>query len=174
MAGFGSRAVAKAHEAEAERRYRSVIPLTGGSIGAFGFFVRGIGMVIQGIRADIGATVVGAFVVAIAGMLAALVKTTYADLTPTGLAYRYNFRRKTIPWDSIESFRIARCPGTGPWSGLVIELRGNGPVLVGSIVGTKQYVRRVIEEIEAFRAQIRPAAVHEHDQQSPEYERPSN
>jgi len=91
MLGFGSRAVAKAHEAEAERRYRSVIPLTGGSIGAFGFFVLGIGMVIHGIRADIGATVVGAFVVAIAGMLAALVKTTYADLTPTGLAYRYNF-----------------------------------------------------------------------------------
>jgi hypothetical protein len=160
--------MAKVQEAETERRYRSVIPLTGGSIGAFGFFFLGIGMVIDGVHAGIGETVVGAFVVAIAGMLAALVASTFAELTPTGLAYRYNFRHKTIPWASIESFRIARGPGTGPWSSLVIELRGNGPVLVGSIVGTNRYVRRVIEEIEAFRAQIRPAAGHEHDQQSPD------
>ena len=160
-------------EAEPERRFRSVIPLTGGSIGAFIFFVVGIVSIVYGLREDIGAAVVGAFIVALAGMGAAGVATTFAALTPQGLAYRYNFRRKMIPWASIESFRIARGPGTGPWSSLVVDLRGNGPVLVRSIVGTKRHVRRVIEEIEEFRSQIRPA-VHEHDQQSPESERPSN
>jgi hypothetical protein len=150
------------------RRYRSAIPLAGASIGAFGFFFLGIGMVIDGVHAGIGEAVVGAVVVAVAGMLSGLVATTFAELTPTGLTYRYNFRRKTIPWAAIDSFRSARGPGTGPWSGLVIERRGSGPVLVGSIVGTKQYVRRVIEEIEVFRAQISPAAVHERDQQPPD------
>lgn len=63
---------------------------------------------------------------AMAGMAAAAVATTFAEVTPAGLVYRYNFRRKMIPWASIESFRIARGPGTGLWSALVVELRGTG------------------------------------------------
>lgn len=59
MAGFGPQAVTKVPEAETERRFRSVIPLTGGSIGAFGFFVLGIVSVIEGVREDIGAAVSG-------------------------------------------------------------------------------------------------------------------
>lgn len=147
------------------RRYRSAIPLTGGSAGAFVFFVLGIDMVIYGSRSDVGATVVGAFAMAIAGLAAALVATTLAELTPAGLAYRFNFRHRMIPWASIESFRIDRGPGTGPWWGLVVERRWDRPVLVGSIVGSRRYVARVIADIEAYRAQLDPAAGHGRDQQ---------
>lgn len=151
-----------------ERRYRSAIPMAGGSIGAFGFFLLGIFMVIDGFHAGVGETVVGAFVLAVAGLIAGGVVTTFAELTQTGLAYRYNFRRKTIPWASIESFRIGRGQGTGAWSSLVVELRGNGPVMVRSIVGTKRYVGRVIDEIDEFRAQTGADAVRDHYQDAPD------
>lgn len=104
-------------KADGARRYRSAIPLTGGSVGAVGFFLLGADMVVYGSGADVGATAVGVFVMAIAGVAAALVGTTFAELTPAGLVYRFNFRRRMIPWASIESFRVSRGPGTGPWSG---------------------------------------------------------
>jgi hypothetical protein len=88
MAGFGSRTMGTVQEPEAERRYRSAIPLTGGLVGSFAFFLLGIAMLINGVETAIGETVVGGFVVAIAGMVAGLVATAFAELTPTGLAYR--------------------------------------------------------------------------------------
>ena len=94
-----------------------------------------------------------------AGALAAAVSTNAAELTAAGLAYRFNFRRKLIPWTSIESFRIARGPGTGPWSGLVVQLSDGNSVLVSSVVGTKRYVEHVIAETEAFRMHLEPAVV---------------
>ena len=168
MTGFGSQMMAEVHGTKAQHRYRSAIPMTGGSIGAFGFFFLGIFMVVDGFRAGVGETVVGASVVAVAGLIAGGVATTFAELTPTGLAYRYNFRRKMIPWASVESFRVARGQATGAWYSLVVELRGNGPLMVRSIVGTKRYVVRVIGEIEEFRAQIGPDPVPQHRQQAPD------
>jgi hypothetical protein len=139
-------------ESSAPRRYRSAIPLTGGSIGAFGFFVIGISMVFSGLGQDIGETVIGVPVVALAGFLGFGVATTVTELTPAALTFRYNLRRKTIPWASVEAFRVARGRGTGLWWSLMVEVRGSEPVLVGSVVGTERYVRRVIDEMEEFRA----------------------
>jgi hypothetical protein len=148
--------MAKPHDTEPGRRYRSAIPLTGGWIGACGFFLLGVGMVIDGFHSGIGEVFVGVFIIAIACILGGLAATTLAELTPTGLVYRYNFRRRTIPWSSIESIRAGRAPGPGPWRTLVIDLKGRGSVQVGSITGTRGFVQRTIDEFETFRAdQIR-------------------
>jgi apolipoprotein N-acyltransferase len=141
----------------------------GGSIGGLGFFFIGMSMIFDGVvHAGIGEVAVGAFAVAVAVILVVGIAVTFAELTPAGLAYRYNFRYKMIPWAAIESFRIARGPGTGPWLSLVVELQNDGPVLVGSVVGTRRYVARVIREIEAFRARPDFPASSECDQQSPD------
>jgi hypothetical protein len=88
----------------------------------------------------------------LAGFLGFGVVTTVTEMTRAGLTFRYNLRRKTIPWASVEAFRVARGRGTGLWWSLMVEVRGSEPVLVGSVVGTQRYVRRVIAEMEEFRA----------------------
>jgi hypothetical protein len=151
----------KLHKAENVQRYRAAIPLTGGSVGALVMLGLGVGMVVDGFHSGIGESVIGGLVIVFACVLAGHVFTSYAELTPGGLAYRFNFRRRIIPWASIESFRAARGPGTGPWPGLVVERRWDRPLLVGSIVGTRRYVDRVIAEIEAYRTHVAPTAADE-------------
>lgn len=148
----------KSRMAEGSRRYRSAIPLTGGSAGVLVFLGLGIGMVVDGYHSGIGQSVVGGLVSVFGCMLAVQIFTSYVELTPAGLTYRFNFRRKVIPWASIDSLRVSRGPGTGPWSGLVVERRWDKPILVGSIVGTRRYVGRIIAEIDTYRAQLDPAA----------------
>jgi hypothetical protein len=155
----------KSQNGQDARRYRSVIPLTVWSVGAFVFLVLGIGMVVDGFHAGLGESVVGGLAVVFACIAVGYVFTSYAELTPAGLAYRFNFRRKMIPWASIESFRASRGPGTGVLLDLMVERRCDRPVLVRSIAGTRRYVERVIADIEAYRAQLGPAAVHGRDQQ---------
>lgn len=141
----------------ASHRFRSTVPLLGGSVGAFGFCLLGIATVIPEPKADLGQIIVGAFSIAFAVLLAAGVGTSFAELTPKGLTYRYNFRRRTIRWASIESLRVAPAPGPGLWSNLVIDLHPTGQRRVGSITGTRKFVQRVVDECERYRAHFAEA-----------------
>lgn len=102
-------------------------------------------------QVGIGGVVVAvlAFVMGCAG--AALRLTTDVTLTPTDISYRYNFRRRAIPWTLVESFRVEPAPGWGSWSCIVVDVRQRGGVRV-PVVGSKRYVQQVIAEFEAYRA----------------------
>jgi hypothetical protein len=133
------------------RRFRSTIPLVGGSTGALLFFLLGIATVTTGLNVP-GQIFAGAFIAAIGILIAAGVGTSLADLTPTGLSYRFNFRLRTIPWASIESLRIAPALGLNPWYILVVDLKRLDSVRVGSITGTRRFVQQVIDECERYRS----------------------
>jgi hypothetical protein len=136
------------------RRYRSAIPVTVGWVVGLFVLLLGLDMVIYGARAGGGATGVGVVVMVGACVVVGDAVASYAELTPAGLAYRYTFRRKVIPWDCLESLHIGRGPGISVLSGLWVDVRGGGPVLVGSIAGTRRYVGRVISDIEAYRRHV--------------------
>jgi len=92
-----------------------------------------------------------AFIVGCVG--AALRLTTDVTLTPAGISYRSNFRRRAIPWASVESFRVGPAPGWGSWSCVVVEVRQGGGVRVPA-VGSKRYVERIMGEFEAYRVAL--------------------
>lgn len=133
-------------------RFRSTIQLTGMLSGGFIFLIIGLSGLVVGHQ-------VGNFVVAVIGVLpgalfvlAAL--TSYAVSSSVGVEYRYNFRRRVIPWNSIQSFRVARAPGLGPWSILIIDVKWHESVRVGSITGTRKFVQRVIDEFDSVRSEV--------------------
>ncbi len=101
----------------------------------------------------IGTVVAGALVAVIGCAIAASALSSVAELTPAGLAYRHNLRRRVIPWASIEGLQVGRAPGVAPWSTLMVERRFDRPVRVASIVGRRRFVEQVIADIDAFRAE---------------------
>lgn len=116
------------------------------------FIVIGLGVLTQPPR-HVGAG--GVIVAVLAGGVgcvgAASRLTTHATLTPSGISYRYNFRGRTISWASVESFRIAPAPGWGNWSCIEVNTRLAGSVRL-PIAGTQRYLRRVLGELDAYRA----------------------
>jgi len=84
---------------------------------------------------------------------AALRLTVDVTLTPAEISYRYNFRRRAIPWTSVESFRVGSAPGSGSWPCVVVDVRPTGSARL-PVAGTQRYVRRMIAEFEAYRAAL--------------------
>jgi len=76
--------------------------------------------------------------------------TNVATLTPEGITYRYNFRRKTIPWEAVDSFKISASPANPIWSTVQVELRPVGHQHIKCLFGGKRYIRRIITELEAY------------------------
>jgi hypothetical protein len=146
------------------RRYRATaIQLTGGLIGSFLLLVVGLSTLAGPGRTGAGGIVIGILVAALACTLAASVITNMVTLTPDGITWRHNLRRKKIPWASVESFRVSRAPGMGNWSCLTADLKWQGSVQIKAIAGTRRYVELTLSEFEAFRAQLSPAAQPEGD-----------
>lgn len=112
----------------------------------------GLGVATQPLhRAGAGGVIVGVVVGGIGCAGAALRLTTDVTLTPLAISYRYNFRRRAIPWASVESFRVGAASGRGGWSCVVVNTRLGDNVRL-PVAGTKRYVRRIIGELEAYRA----------------------
>jgi Bacterial PH domain len=139
------------------RKYRSLPPLVGGLVGFAGFLLLGVSMLTVAPSGDAGDRVIGACLIVVACLLGAMAVTASAVLTPEGITYRHNFRRKSIAWESIVSLGAFPMPGLGPWFNVVVELRPSGRTRIASIVGTGRQVRRVISEWETFRAQFSSA-----------------
>ncbi len=97
----------------------------------------------------------GAIVAVLAGgvgcLAGALALTNHVTLTPAEISYRSNLRSGTIPWASVESFRVGQAPGRGFWSCVVAEVRQRGSVRL-PVAGTQRYVRETIAEFETYRA----------------------
>jgi Bacterial PH domain len=139
------------------RKYRSLPPLVGGLVGFVGFLLLGVSMLAFAPSGDVGDRVFGACFIVLAGWGGGLAVTNGVVLSPLGVTYRYNFRRKTIAWESVASLDTRPMPGLVPWFNVVVELQPSGRARIASIVGTRRQVRRVISEWEVFRAQFSSA-----------------
>jgi hypothetical protein len=148
------------YQENARRKYRSVIPTIGGSVGGFLFLVIGIAMAADTSRGAAGEIAAGVLV-SVFGicLVVGVLVDQHIELKKDGLVYHRYLRRKTIPWASIVGFRVGRAPGGSSWSAMVVELSGDEPVVVASLVGTRRFVEHVIAEIEAFRAGLAAARV---------------
>ena len=104
-------------------------------------------------QVGVGGVIVAILAGAIGCVGAALRLTVDVTLTPVEISYRYNFRRRAIPWASVESFRLGRAPGSS-WSCVVVDVRVGDTVrgVRVPVSGTRRYVSRVIAEFEAYRA----------------------
>jgi len=98
-----------------------------------------------------GGVIVAVLAFAVGCVGAALRLTTDVKLTPAEISYRSNFRRRTIPWASVESIRVGRAPGFGSWSCVVVDVIERGGVRL-PVAGSRDYVERVMGELEAYRA----------------------
>lgn len=138
------------------RRYRvPVTQLVPWLICSAVFVLIGLGVATQPLHAaGVGGVIVGILVAAFGCVGAALRLTTYVALMPTEISYRLNFRRKTIPWASVESLRIGHAPGLGSWSCIVVNMKHGGGLRL-PVVGSRHYVERVLGEFEAYRAELR-------------------
>jgi hypothetical protein len=104
------------------RRYRTPPgQLAAALIVSAGFILIGLSTLSQPLHA--GDVFVAVLLVVLGCVGAALRLTIHVTLTPDEISYRYNFRRRTIPWMSVESFRVGPAPGWGSWSCIVVEVR---------------------------------------------------
>jgi hypothetical protein len=139
------------------RKYRSPIPLVGGLVVSVGFLLLGIDMLLAAPSGDVGDRVFGAIFIVFACLGVGVVISNGVVLTSAGITCRHEFRRKTIAWEAVTSFRVSPMPGIVPWSTMVVDLQPSGVVRIASIVGTRRYVRQVMSEFEAFRVQYSAA-----------------
>lgn len=65
---------------------------------------------------------------------------------------RQTFRRTTIPWDAVESFKVAPVPRNRAWRTIEVELRPLGHAYLSTVAGSARYIQRIIAEFEEYRA----------------------
>jgi hypothetical protein len=109
-------------------------------------------------QVGVSGAVVAAIVILISCLMAGVIISNVVVLAPSGLTYHQGFKAKLIEWESVESFEAARLPGLLPWSVLVVEIRPLGAVRIKNISGSSRYVRRIVAELESYRAQMSAAS----------------
>jgi hypothetical protein len=136
------------------RKYRSRMPFVAQLIVGIGFALLGMASADPGVHASVADQVVGALMLAFGCAVVGIASTDGAVLTPAGITYRYNFRRRTIPWDAVKSFEVAPFPGNTLWSTVRVQLRPSGHAYTNGVWGTKRYARRLVAEFTAYRAEL--------------------
>jgi hypothetical protein len=100
------------------------------------------------------ANVIGLVGIAFGYTMGWLAVTSTAVLTPEGIIYRYNFHRRTIPWDVIAAFTVATSPSNRLWSTVGVELRPFGRDYVRCLMGSRRFIEQVVAEFDAYRARL--------------------
>jgi hypothetical protein len=136
------------------RKYRSRMPFVGQLIIGIATVLLGMASADPNVHASVADHVVGAMLIAAGGALVGLASTNGAVLTPAGITYRSNFRRRTIPWDAVKSFEVAPFPENTLWSTVRVQLRPSGHAYTRGVWGTKRYARQLVAEFSAYRAEI--------------------
>lgn len=137
--------------------YRAQLPSTlFAGLCALVFFILGLSMMLDE-RESGGASsvVVGALVLLLSLWLGVILTTSRLTVTPAGLVYTRNLRRRTIGWSQIRSFGVGRLRSASPWAGLVINL-DSGPVMVYCVAGTGRYVARAADELRELQRTYAP------------------
>ena len=118
------------------------------------FAIIGIAMIVPARGTDVAEHVLGGVALTAGVVFGAACATNHVTLTPAGITYRYNFRRKTIPWETVGSFSVSPWPGNPRWSTVRVELRPVGYADVKGVWGTKRYARELVAEFHAYQARL--------------------
>jgi hypothetical protein len=118
------------------------------------FAIIGIAMIVPARGTDVAEHVLGGVALTAGVVFGAACATNHVTLTPAGITYRYNFRRKTIPWETVGSFSVSPWPGNPRWSTVRVELRPVGYAHVKGVWGTKRYARELVAEFQAYQARL--------------------
>jgi hypothetical protein len=132
------------------RRYRVPAGQLVVTLMASGVFVLiGVSMLAQPRGTGPGGAAVAVLCVVIGCAVVVLRLTTDVTVTPAGISYRANFRRRAIPWASVGSLGVG--PAPRGWKCIVVGVNQAGEVRI-PVAGSRRYVQRVLGEIEAYRA----------------------
>ena len=135
-------------------RYRSRLLLTWGLSVAIAFLLLGIAMVIPAATSDVAEHVIGGFAIAAACWGGGISLTNGVWLTPEAIVKRQGYRRTVIPWDTIESFAVARVPRNQAWRTVLVSLRPEGSVYLSCLAGRERYIQRIIAEFDRYRSTL--------------------
>jgi hypothetical protein len=113
--------------------------------------------------------VIGTLTILLSLWLAAGVTTNRLIVTPAGLAYRSNLRRRFIGWSEVKSFGVGRSRTGGftggwvPWPTLVIN-RNDGSVLDTRLAFfTARHPSRIADELATWHRQLAPSVLADGD-----------
>lgn len=134
------------------RKYRPRLPFAMGLSGAALFLLVGIAMVVPTSTSNVAEHVIGGVAIAVACWTGGIVWTNGVLLTPEGIVKRQTFRRTTIPWAAVQSFKMAPVPRNRAWRTVQVELRPLGYAYLTTVAGSARYIQRVIAEFEEYRA----------------------
>jgi hypothetical protein len=110
------------------------------------FFLVGLTMVIDEGQVGVSGLIVGAWALLFSIWFGLVLATNRLIVTPAGLVYRNNLRRRFISWSQVRSFEVGRARSLLPWGGLVVRLEV-GSVTVACVSGTKRFVARSADEL---------------------------
>ena len=131
------------------KTYRTKATLVFGLAAACVFLLLGISGLNPASHAGLSGMIIAGISAAFSIWLAALIITSGLTVTPEYIAYRKNFRKRTIPWSSVRSFDIGKSQSVVRWPCLVINT-DSGRVRVDNIAGTRSFVDRVAGELRSF------------------------
>ncbi len=125
------------------------------------FFVLGVDGVTIGARQPYPAlgVAVGVFGLLFSLSLGTALATNRLIVTPAGLVYCNNLRRRAISWTDVQSVRVGASRGRMRWPAVVI-CRNDGSALVTNLASfTRTYPARIADELTAWQRQLAPAAL---------------
>jgi hypothetical protein len=118
-----------------------------GGLCALGFFIIGLSMLLDERESGgVSSVVIGTLVLLLSLWCAVTLTTSRLIVTPAGLVYSRNLRRRTFGWSQIRSFGVGRSRSPSPWAALIINL-DSGRVMVYCVTGTGRYVARAADEL---------------------------
>lgn len=134
------------------------------------FFTIGVGTTAMAARSYPAMNaVIGTLTILLSLWLAAAVAPNRLIVTPAGLAYRSNLRRRFIGWSEVKSFGVGRSRTGGfaggwvPWPTLVIH-RTDGSVLDTHLAFfTARHPARIVGELATWQRQLAPSALADGD-----------
>jgi hypothetical protein len=120
------------------------------------FFFVALSMVTVGSTEPGGvlSVVVGAPVLLLSLWGGAVLATNRLIVTPAGLVYWNNLRRKWIGWPEIRSFGVGPSRSRTQWPTLVIQLEDGSVTVTGLASFTRKYPARVADELGALQREL--------------------
>jgi hypothetical protein len=138
------------------RVYRAqLVSVAGAALGCLAFFLVGLGGLVDEPQSGVSGIIVGALALLFSLWLGAVLATNRLIVTPAGLVYWNNLRRRFINWPQIRSFEVGRARSPLPWPGLVVRLEA-GSVTVACVTGTRQFVARAADELRGLQREHAP------------------
>jgi hypothetical protein len=132
-----------------------------GWVGAGLLFLIGVGGVTFGARQSYAAlnVVTGVLALLFSLMLGAVLATNRLIVTPAGLVYCNNLRRRVLSWTGVRSFGVGASRTMMRWPTLVIRRDDDSALVTHLASFTRKYPAQIADELAAWQRQLAPAAL---------------